>query len=522
MYFRLFLFLLFGIALSFASPNFPIAAAGEKTTYYDPNGVLLLSLGGEISTLNPLLTTDTSSSSVAGQIFSGLIRINEKLEPIPDLAESWKVLQGGRVWRFQLRKGVKWHDGKPFTADDVVFTFQKILDPKTNTVRRSDYVIDGVPVKFRSVGEHVVEFTLPQPFAPFLVNAGIGIIPRHIYKAEDINTSKYNWKPIGTGPFKFVEWKAGEFARLTRYDDYHFGKPKLAGIIFKVIPDENTRLVALETGEIDETNIPPKDYKRMKAINGLRVFEYDALTYTYLGLNLKRPIFKDVRVRHALAHATNKEELAAKIFRGLARPAYAPTAPASWVYSDDVEKYPYSVEKARTLLEEAGWKGKPLEITVLTNQGNKEREKGAIVLQSQFKRVGIKMNIRIMEWSALLKIINAPKDPKDFDAVIIGWSLGVDPDGYSIWHSSEYPRGFNFIAYQNPEVDRLLEKGRTEMDRKMRKEVYTKLHRIISEDQPYVFLWYPKAIVGVRDRVGGLSPPGPAGLMVYMEKVFVR
>ena len=228
-----------------------------------------------------------------------------------------------------------------------------------------------------------------------------------------------------------------------------------------------------------------------------------------------------MRVRHALAHATNKEELAAKIFRGLARPAYAPTAPASWVYSDDVEKYPYSVEKARTLLEEAGWKGKPLEITVLTNQGNKEREKGAIVLQSQFKRVGIKMNIRIMEWSALLKIINAPKDPKDFDAVIIGWSLGVDPDGYSIWHSSEYPRVFNFIAYQNPEVDRLLEKGRTEMDRKMRKEVYTKLHRIISEDQPYVFLWYPKAIVGVRDRVGGLSPPGPAGLMVYMEKVFV-
>ena len=270
----------------------------------------------------------------------------------------------------------------------------------------------------------------------------------------------------------------------------------------------------------------------MKEIKGLRVFEYDALTYTYLGLNLTQPIFKDIRVRHALAHATHKEELAAKIFRGLARPAYAPTAPASWVYSDDVEKYPYSIEKARRLFEEAGWKigksgilekeGKPFEITVLTNQGNKEREKGAIVLQSQFKRVGIKVNIRIMEWSALLKIINAPKDPKDFDAVIIGWSLGVDPDGYSIWHSSEYPRGFNFIAYKNSEVDRLLEKGRTEMDRNARKEVYVKLHRIISEDQPYVFLWYPKAIVGIRDRVGGLSPPGPAGLMVYMEKVFVR
>lgn len=512
----------------------PSLSSDEKTNggqTSDPNGVLLLSLGGDISTLNPILTTDTSSSSVSGLIFSGLVRINEKLEPIPDLAESWQVLSGGRVWRFKLRRGVKWHDGKPFTARDVIFTFQKILDPKTNTVRRSDYVIDDVPIVTRAIGVFEVEFKLPKPFAPFLVNMGIGILPEHLYRKEDVNTSPWNFKPIGTGPFKFVEWKSGEYARVVRNDDFYFGVPKLAGVIFKVIPDENTRMVALETGEIDETNIPPKDYARMKKVKGLQMFEYDALTYTYLGFNLKSPIFQDVRVRRALAYATNKGELVQKIYRGLASAAYAPSAPASWAYSNNVEKYPFDPVKSRKLLEEAGWRlggdgyyerdGKRLEFTILTNQGNKEREKGAIVLQSQFKKIGVKANIRIMEWSALLKIINAPKDPKDFDAVVIGWSLGVDPDDFSIWHSSQYPRGFNFIAYKNSEVDRWIEDGRTTMDKNRRKKIYSRVYRQISEDQPYIFLWYPKAIVAVRERVGGLSQPGPAGLMVYMEKVFV-
>jgi peptide/nickel transport system substrate-binding protein len=132
------------------------------------------------------------------------------------------------------------------------------------------------------------------------------------------------------------------------------------------------------------------------------------------------------------------------------------------------------------------------------------------------------MNIRVLEWSALLKIINKPTAPKDFDAVIIGWSLGLDPDNYSIWHSSQYPRGFNFIHYINPQVDKLLEAGRTTMDKSKRKAIYAKLNRLISEDQPYIFLWYPKVVTGVSDKVGGLSRPGPAGLFLNIEKVYMR
>ena len=485
----------------------------------DPNGKLIFSLLGEVSILNPILSTDTASSAVEGTIFSGLTRINEKLEVIPDLAKSWKVSKDGKIWTFYLRKDVKWHDGHPFTAEDVVFTFNSILNPKVNSVRRSDYIIDGKPIEFKALDKYTVQAALPKPFAPFLVRSGMSIIPKHILQGKDINTAAFNRDPIGTGPFMFKEWVTGDHVTVKRNPDYYLGKPKLAEIIYKVIPDANAQLVALEAGEIDSAGIPPKDYKRMKAMEGINVFEYDALLYTYLGLNLANPKFSDKRVRQALAYATNKDQLVKLIFKGLASPAYAPSAPVSWAYSDDVPKYEYDPEKARELLKEVG--AENLEFTILVNQGNKEREKAAVVLQQQYKKVGVRVNVRVLEWSALLKIVNAPTDPKDFDAVIIGWSLGLDPDAYSIWHSSQYPKGFNFVKYIDPEADRLLVEGRTTMDKNERKWIYARLWKTIAQDQPYIFLWYPKSVVGVSERVGGLADPGPAGLFLELEKIFV-
>jgi peptide/nickel transport system substrate-binding protein len=486
----------------------------------DAEGVLRFSLGGEVSVLNPILSTDSVSSAVEGSIFSSLVTVNEKLEMVPDLAERWDVSNDGKTWTFHLRKNVKWHDGAPFTADDVKFTFDSILNPKVNSVRRSDYIIDGKPIQFRVVNKFTVQAILPKPFAPFLTNAGIGIIPKHLLAGKDINTADFNRQPVGTGPFIFKEWRSGDHVTVERNPDYYFGQPLLSKIVYKEIPDANSRLVALEADEIDETDIPPKDYTRMKSARGVNVYEYDALLYTYLGFNLANPKFADRRVRQALAYATDKKQLVNLIYRGLASPAFAPSAPVSWAYSGDVPKYEYDLDKARRLLKEAGKEN--LEFTILVNQGNKEREKAAVILQQQYKKIGVKVSIRVLEWSALLKIVNAPKAPKDFEAVIMGWSLGLDPDAYSIWHSSQYPRGFNMINYQNREVDRLLETGRETIDKSQRKRIYAKLWNLIAADQPYVFLWYPKSVVGVRDRVGGLSKPGPAGLFVRLEKVFIK
>ena len=257
----------------------------------------------------------------------------------------------------------------------------------------------------------------------------------------------------------------------------------------------------------------------MKSLKGINVFEFDSLVYTYLGLNIANPKFADKRVRQALAYATNKKQLVNLVLKGLGSAAYAPSAPISWAYSDQVEKYPYHPDKAKQLLKEAG--AENLEFTILLNQGNKEREKAAVILQQQYKKVGVKVKLRVLEWSALLKIVNVPKGPKDFEAFIMGWSLGLDPDAYSIWHSSQYPRGFNFIDYKNAKVDKLLKLGRVTMDKSARKKIYAEIWQQIAADQPYVFLWYPRAVVGINERVGGLSKPGPAGLFLNLEKVFV-
>ena len=486
----------------------------------DRDGALRFSLGGEVSVLNPILSTDNVSAAVEGAIFSGLVTVNEKLEMVPDLAERWDVSPDGKTWTFHLRRNVKWHDGAPFTAEDVKFTFDAILNPKVNSVRRSDFIIDGQPIEFKVIDKHTIQAILPQPFAPFLINAGIGIIPKHLLEGKDINKADFNRQPIGTGPFSFKEWRSGDHVTVVRNPDYYLGKPLLAQIIYKEIPDENSRLVALEADEIDETDIPPKDYARMKTAKGVNVYEYDALLYTYLGFNLASPKFANPKVRQALAYATDKKQLVDLIFKGLASPAYAPSAPVSWAYSDRVTRYDYNPEKAKQLLKAVGQEN--LEFTILVNQGNKEREKAAVILQQQYKKVGVRVNLRVLEWSALLKIVNAQKDPKDFDAVIMGWSLGLDPDAYSIWHSSQYPQGFNFVKYNNPEVDKLLAAGRTTIKKSDRRQIYRQLWNLIAADQPYIFLWYPKTVSGIRDRVGGLSKPGPAGMFLHLEKVFIQ
>lgn len=496
------------------------------------NDTMVVTLAGEPSVLNPVLSSDSASSAVEGIVFSGLTRINEDLEIVPDIAERWTVSKDGRTYVFHLRDDVVWHDGRKLTSNDVKFTFDLILDPKVNSVRRGDYIIDGVPIRFGTRGPLIFTAELPKPFAPFLGRAGMGILPRHILEGKDINNSEFNRSPVGSGPFILKEWISADRVVLAKNPGYYAGAPKLDRIVYRIIPDENSRFIALEAGQTDVCDIPAKDRSRAQSMKNIDVYEYDSLMYVYLGLNLKKELFSDKKVRQALAYATDKDQLIELIFRGMASPAHGPMSPVGWAYEESISKFPHDPEKAIALLESSGWKkgsdgiraknGRKLEFTILVNQGNKEREKAAVILQWQYKKIGAKVNVRVMEWSSLLKILNARTQEKDFDAVIIGWSLGIDPDAYSIWHSSQYPAGLNFIGYSDPEVDRLLEQGRTTIDRQERKKIYGRIQQIISAEQPYVFLWYPRSIVAVSDRIGGLSKPGPAGLFVDIEKIYIK
>ena len=501
----------------------------------DNKDTLILQLGGEPSILNPILSTDLPSSQVEDLIYSGLFRVNADLQLETDLLERYTVEPDGKTYVFFLKKNVTWHDGVAFTAEDVKFTFEKILDPKTRTVRRGDFIIAGKPIDFEIIDTHTLKITLPKPYAPFLSRISMGIIPKHIYEKEDINTSPHNRHPIGTGPFTFGEWKSGQHLLLKRNNAYFGDKAKASRILLKIIPDNNTATIALENGEIDESSILGKDYAHYKNHARFDIYRYYGLSYVYLGFNLKHPFFKDVRVRQAISHAIDKEALVKGVLNGFGMQAHIPSVPALWSYpkAGQFSTYPFSTQKSIALLKEAGFvlnpktgvlekDGKPFEFTLMTNKGNKDREKSAEVIQQMLKQIGISMKIQLMEWSAFIKVLNEKKDPKTFDAAMLGWSLGIDPDCYTIWHSSEYPQGFNFIGYKNPLVDSLLIQGREEISQEKRKKIYENLYSEISKDSPYVFLFFSENLHGINKRVNGLSKPGPAGLMTKIENIYLQ
>lgn len=494
---------------------------------------LLLRLGGEPTVVNPVLSTDTSSQAIEALVFNGLVKVNENLNIEPDLAERYTISPDGKIYTFYLRKNAKWQDGKPVTSEDVVFTYKLIMDPKTNTVRRSNYVIDGEPVKVTALDVYTVQFVLKAPFSPFLLRTGLGIVPKHILEKEDVNKAAFNRAPIGSGPYKLKEWKSGQHVILEAFPE-SFTPPKTKTIVYKIIPDNNTALVALKNEDVLLSGISQREADTFKSAF-VKKYEYYDLMYTYMGFNLKNKHFRELKVRQAIAKAIQKQALVDTVLKGHGKPAFVPMSPLLWAYPETLKEDPnaFDVEGAKTLLKEAGYvlnpktkilekNGEPFSFTLITNKGNKEREKTAEIIARSLELLGIKVSIQVMEWSSFLKLVTAPTDPKPYDAVILGWSLSLEPDSTSTWHSKEYPKGFNIVGYANPDVDRLLEEGCRETDQAKRKAIYEQLFIKIAKDCPYVFLYYPESIVGANTALKGLSKPGPAGLLNKIETVTIE
>ena len=299
-----FLFSLLSFVVFFVACD---SSPSTSPSYSKKGQVLTLNLGADPSNFNPVLSTDSVAATIESKVFNGLLKVNDDLELELDLAESYTVLDKGLRYRFHLRKGVKWHDGHPFTAADVKYTFEIILNPKTNTVRRSNFVIGGQPIQFYVVDAHTIDIVLPELFSPALIRLSSAIVPKHILEGQDINKAAFNRHPIGTGPFQFVSYESGQFVKLKRNDHYFGPRPKLDEILFKVIPDNNTAVLSFEKGELDAAGIPPKEKKRFQLREGMSLQSYTPLSYTYMGFNLKHRFFKDLRVRQAIAYAINKE-----------------------------------------------------------------------------------------------------------------------------------------------------------------------------------------------------------------------
>jgi len=484
---------------------------------------------GDASTLLPPLANDAASFGIISLVYNGLVKYDGNLNLVGDLAESWQVSPDGLTITFKLRRGVKWHDGAPCTAQDVMFTYQTMIDPKTPTAYSGDYL---QVKKAEVLDDYTFRVTYEQPFAPALGSWGVSIIPRHLLDGKDITRSDLGRHPVGTGPFKFQEWRAGQKIALAYNPDYFDGRPYLNGYIYLVKSDQGTLFLELKAGNIDRANLTPLQYKRQtdypRFNRMFNKYRYIPFSYIYLGYNLQDPRFADRRVRQALTCAINKKEIIEGVLLGLGEEATGPYKPGTWYYNPDVPKFPYDPNRARALLAEAGWQpnaegilekdGRPFEFTILTNQGNDLRVMTAEIIQRRLREVGILVKIRTVEWAAFLKEFI---DKGRYEAVILGWNTGLDPDQYDIWHSSKTKPGeLNFIHYQNPEVDALLVEGRHTFDREKRRQAYFRFQEILAEDQPYTFLFVPDALPAIHKRFRGIKP-APAGIDYNFPKWYV-
>lgn len=467
---------------------------------------------------NPYYSTDTSSSTIEGFIFSGLVHVNTEFEPEGDLAEDWKVSEDGLTWTFNLRKNVKWHDGEDFTADDVVFSYQIPLHEDYTGPR-------GLPfaniTEINKVDDHTVEIKLSEPYAPFLtITAQFEMLPKHILEdvpVADLGSHLFNTKePIGTGPFKFKEWKEGEYIELTRNDDYYLGTPKLDGIIYKIVPDMNTLMAQLQVGDINMMGISPQYIETAKKLEDegkIVVTSGPSNAWEYLGYNLRNELFQDKKVRHALTHAVDKKAIVDAILDGAAIVASGPGSPANWSFNDNMPDFEYDLERAKELLAEAGWTpgsdgilekdGKKFEFAIKTTSANEIRQQIAEVVQQQWSQIGIKTTIELLEWSAYVEQTSPPN--WNFDVIVAGWSIGSDPDPTWFWHSSEIESGLNYNGYSNPKVDELLGKNTSVLDMEERKQLIAEADAIVAEDQPSTFLYYVQGHLAKAPQLEGPS-----------------
>jgi len=496
-----------------------LASCGEKVER-NPNTFVDASIG-DARRLNPVIANDGSSGTINDQIFNGLVKYDKDIKLIGDLAERWTVSNSGKTITFYIRKGVKWHDGVEFTAEDCLFTYQKFIDPNVATPYSSSYTDIS---KAEVLNKYVFRVTYKEPFSPALESWAVGMLPKHLLEGKDINTDQFNRNPVGTGPYKFREWVSGQKIVLDANKDYFEGRPNIDQFIYRIIPDSSTMFQELLSGGVDMMGLNPLQYLRKSETRRIREnyvkFRYPANAFTYMGYNLRNPLFSEIKVRQALSYAINRKNIIDGILLGLGRPCTGPFSYVSWAYNPNARTYNYDPERARRMLAAAGWKdrnsdgilekdGKPFRFTIMTNQGNNERIRTAEIIQQNMKALGIEVNIRVMEWQAFLEQI----DKRAFDAIILGWSMGRDPDIYDIWHSSKTKKGeYNFIGYKNPEVDRLLVEGRRTFDMEKRKRIYYRIHAILADEQPYAFLYVPDALPIVHKRFKGVKVE-PLGIM---------
>jgi peptide/nickel transport system substrate-binding protein len=466
---------------------------------------LNLNISSNPSRINPIISSDSVSSEIESWIFNGLLKYDKDGNIAVDLASSYKFLDNLTL-EIKLKKNVFWHDGIKFTAHDVLYTYEVINDPKIYTPLTSSYKkVQSVSVK----DDYTLIVTYKEAYFKALEIWLVRIIPKHIFENEkDLMTSEFNKKPIGTGPYKLKELKLSQDIVLEVNKKYFAEVPKIEEIRYKFVPDITTSFYMLKQKQLDLGGLTPIQINRQlddEFYKKFNVYEKQSFAYGYLGFNLKNPKFKNKKIREAISFAINRQEIIDILFFGHAKTCNGPFLPGSFAYNDTITTPSQNIHKAQNILKSLGYdENNPFEFEVITNANNPTRIYLAEIIQYQLLKVGIKMKIRVMEWQAFL---NTVVHPRNFESVILGWSLSLMPDARAIWHSkSDVKGGFNFLGYNNKEVDRLIEEGEVTINRDKLGIIYKKIFKKISSDLPCLFLYIPNDITAVSKNIKNVKP----------------
>lgn len=515
----------------------------DNTNYDDPippesGGALTNAMIGEPNNLIAMIAGDSASSAIAGQIFNALLKYDQNLGFEGDLADSWTISDDYKKITFNLKQDIKWADDKPFTCEDVLFTWKKVTDPDTRTPYGSDYQLVS---SASCANNHIFIAEYDEPYAPALETwASLHILPEHLLKNENINDTYFSLNPTGTNFYALDEWTTGQQVKLKTNPNSVHGRPLLEKKITRIIPDLSSQFMELIAGNIDLMNINPIQYSRVfpsrsELNDKINLYKEMGNGYTYFGFNLKKKPFDDLNIRKAISYAINKEEIINGVLLGLGEEITSPYKPGTYWENKSINKISFDVSKSRELLEKSGYQlnanniyekdGKPLAFEILTNQ-NKQREMTAVLIQRRLQDIGIDVSIRVIEWASF---VNRFIKTGEFEAVVLGWSLSLDPDQYSIWHSSQDgPGQFNFIGYNNPRVDTLLENGRKELKNEKRKQIYDEFSKIIYDEQPIIYLYAGYGLTAIHKKIKGVKKiTPPAGVFHndyewYIPKKFRR
>lgn len=496
----------------------PAADSGKPKS----GGSLVIAVQDDPQEINPLYAGDRVTLTVDQSLFAPFFSINKGKKTFV-LAESLTQSPDFKTYTLKLRDNLTWHDGQKLTADDVVFTFDKILDEKQHSFFRSLFVFNGKPMTVKKVDDKTVDFVLPEVTAAFegaLVQ--IFPIPKHIFEGEvDIEKSAKNQAPVGSGPFKFKEYKPGEYLTLERFDNYFAGKPYLDSVTYRIAKDTNAANLALQSGEIQLKYIDPQDFEKINGTQKFNVIPYLEGRLAYLVFNQNIDVLKKKEVRQAISHAINKKELieASYLSTDYAEPAASILTPDTLYATQELEKYDYDAEKAKKMLADAGASNLKLRLAYINS--NKAQTSQALYVQQKLKEVGIEIELQALDPATFSKKSENMKNT-DYDLSFGGYIMGYEPDAYKSLYEST--GSYNYSHYNNKEFDNLWSKAAVETDTAKRGELYKKIQETAANEALIYPIAYTKSIIAIDKKYGGLEEAitKPVTMFDDLSKIFVK